>query len=133
VERRPRSLPLVDLAPVTELFGTNRSCKTSILKILPLLKQTSASTERLQALQLGDERTPVDLESISDVLFDHNESEALSCAIGWKDMSSAPQAEAGRSMRVVRRPLFPDREIVTWQSEVIDYESSLRCVKACLR
>ena len=49
------------LAPLTGLFGTNSSGKTSILQVLLMLKQTAESPDRKRVLHTGDERSLVDL------------------------------------------------------------------------
>ena len=74
----------IELAPVTGFFGTNSSGKSSILQMLLLLKQTTASADRRQVLNLGgDDRSPVSLGLIRDVLFDHDLNLELSLGFGW--------------------------------------------------
>ena len=51
------------LAPITGLFGTNSSGKTSILQLLLMIKQTVESTDRLQVLDFGNEKSPANLGS----------------------------------------------------------------------
>ncbi len=72
------------LAPLTALFGTNSSGKTALLQLLLMLKQTTESPDRAQALSLGDERTPVELGTFSDLLFAHNLNFALAWELTWK-------------------------------------------------
>src|SRR5437870_4956831 len=67
----------VRLAPITVLFGANSSGKTSLLQSLLLLKQTAESTDRARVLHPGDERTPVDLGTMSDVVFGHDLARTL--------------------------------------------------------
>src|SRR3954468_19307626 len=62
----------IRLAPLTALFGSNSSGKTSILQMLLLLKQTAESSDRTQVLNLGDDRSLVDLGTFQDVLFRHD-------------------------------------------------------------
>src|SRR6266478_4024863 len=65
------------LAPLTGLFGTNSSGKTSILQILLMLKQTVESSDPNRVLNLvGDEKSAVDLGTFVDVIFGH-QSDAL--------------------------------------------------------
>lgn len=59
------------LAPITGLFGTNSSGKTSILQLLLLLKQTVESTDRAQVLDMGDERSLVSLGTFRDIVHGH--------------------------------------------------------------
>jgi len=71
------------LAPITGLFGTNSSGKTSLLQLLLLLKQTSESADRRIALDFGDERTTVALGTLFDVLHRHDETQAVKWTVEW--------------------------------------------------
>ena len=82
-----QTLTPIRLSPVTGFFGTNSSGKTSLLQILLLLKQTAESTDRTQPLQLGDERTLVDLGSFSDLIFDHAVDASLNLGVRWNTPS----------------------------------------------
>ncbi len=59
------------LAPLTGLFGTNSSGKTSILQALLVLKQTAESPDRTRVLHTGDKKTSVDLGTYYDVVHKH--------------------------------------------------------------
>lgn len=59
------------LAPLTGLFGTNSSGKTSILQLLLLLKQTVESTDRAQVLDMGDDRSLVSLGTFREIVHGH--------------------------------------------------------------
>lgn len=72
------------LAPITALFGTNSSGKSSILQFLLMLKQTADSSDRGVVLNLGDEKTPVSLGTISDVVFRHSDQVELSIGVEWR-------------------------------------------------
>jgi predicted ATPase len=63
-------------APITGLFGTNSSGKSSILQLLLMIKQTVESTDRLQVLDFGNEKSPANLGNFRDVIFSHDTSEA---------------------------------------------------------
>ena len=65
----------IRMAPITAFFGTNSSGKTSLLQFLLMLKQTAASADRTQVLELGGERSLVELGTYFDIL--HRESAAL--------------------------------------------------------
>lgn len=78
------SRPGLPLAPVTGLFGTNSSGKTSLLQILLLLKQTVESADRTQPLDVGDDRSLVRLGTFADVLHGHDETERLSLGLSWR-------------------------------------------------
>jgi predicted ATPase len=73
----------IRLAPLTVFFGANSAGKSSITQLLLLLKQTAASPDRQQALQLGDGRTVVDLGTFDDVVHDHDLSHPLEFALEW--------------------------------------------------
>ena len=63
-----RSTGPLNLAPITVFFGPNSSGKTSLLQFLLMLKQTTDSPDRRLPLDLGDERSLVDLGSFSEIL-----------------------------------------------------------------
>lgn len=79
-----KELPSIQLAPITGFFGSNSSGKTSLIQLFLLLKQTSASTDRLQPLQFGESsRSFVDLGSFRDVVHGHDVGETLTIGLGW--------------------------------------------------
>ena len=59
------------LAPLTVVFGTNSSGKSSLGHLLLALKQTVLSTDRKRALHLGDKSTFVDLGTFDDCIYGH--------------------------------------------------------------
>jgi hypothetical protein len=71
------------LAPVTGLFGTNSSGKSSILQLLLLLKQTVESSDRKQVLNFGDEQDYVALGSFRDVVHKGASPRQLGWSIAW--------------------------------------------------
>jgi predicted ATPase len=72
------------LAPITALFGTNSSGKSSILQFLLMLKQTADSADRSVVLHLGDEKSLVSLGTMSDVAFNHADKPQISLAVEWE-------------------------------------------------
>jgi predicted ATPase len=74
----------VRLAPITVLFGSNSSGKTSLLQSVLLLKQTAESSDRSRVLHTGDEKTLIDLGTVPDVMFGHDLSQTLEITLGWK-------------------------------------------------
>ncbi len=74
----------VRLAPITVLFGTNSSGKTSIPQLLLLLKQTAESPDRQRALHFGDDRSLVDLGDLPGVLHGHDLRRSLEFELEWK-------------------------------------------------
>ncbi|HAX90153.1 MAG TPA: hypothetical protein DCY91_28895 [Cyanobacteria bacterium UBA11370] len=75
---------LMRIAPLTGLFGTNSSGKTSILQLLLMLKQTVESADRQQVLHTGDEQTYVDLGTPYDVIYHHKEQGEIQFLLNWK-------------------------------------------------
>jgi predicted ATPase len=70
-------------APITGLFGTNSSGKTSVLQLLLMIKQTVESTDRLQVLDFGNEKSAANLGGFRDVMFAH-EPGTLDWSIRWR-------------------------------------------------
>ncbi|HSW64501.1 MAG TPA: DUF3696 domain-containing protein [Dissulfurispiraceae bacterium] len=73
----------IRLAPITGLFGTNSSGKTSILQLLLMLKQTVESADRAQVLNLGDDRSLVELGTFKDVLYNHSRESSVKFNLQW--------------------------------------------------
>ncbi|HSS47352.1 MAG TPA: DUF3696 domain-containing protein [Thermoanaerobaculia bacterium] len=86
----------VRLAPLTALFGSNSSGKTSILQMLLLLKQTAESPDRTQVLNLGDDRSLVDLGTFQDVLFRHDLTKSMAVSLDWRLPRSLEIADPAR-------------------------------------
>ncbi|MHB1046356.1 MAG: AAA family ATPase [Thermoanaerobaculia bacterium] len=78
----------LELAPITVLFGSNSSGKTSLLQSLLLLKQTAASADRTRVLHTGDANSLVDLGTPSDIVFGHDTNRVVEIGLKWK--SPAP-------------------------------------------
>lgn len=72
------------LAPLTVIFGTNSSGKSSLGHLLLALKQTVLLTDRKRSLHLGDENSLIDLGTFEDCLYDHDLSRLMSFALSWK-------------------------------------------------
>src|SRR3990170_4567686 len=72
------------LSPITGLFGTNSSGKSSVLQFLLMLKQTAEADDRKLVLNFGDENSKANLGSFKDVIYDHDESNTLSFEFAWK-------------------------------------------------
>ncbi|MGA2657292.1 MAG: DUF3696 domain-containing protein [Verrucomicrobiota bacterium] len=75
---------LLRLAPITVFFGSNSSGKSSLGQFLMMLKQTANSPDRNRVLHPGDDKTPVDLGTLHDLLYQHNESQELVFALQWQ-------------------------------------------------
>jgi len=74
----------IDLAPLTLLFGTNSSGKSSVLQSLLLLKQTVNNFDRKQPINFGgSERDYVDFGSYRDLVFRHDETASVGVGLDW--------------------------------------------------
>ena len=91
-----RDTGTIRLAPITALFGSNSSGKTSVLQMLLLLKQTAESADRTQVLSLGDERSLVDLGTFQDVLFAHQLDAPIDLRLAWKLLDRLDIADPDR-------------------------------------
>lgn len=60
---------IIRMAPITGVFGTNSSGKTSILQVLLLLKQTVEPSDRQRVLHTSDEHAYVDLGTFSAIAY----------------------------------------------------------------
>ncbi|PWV73337.1 DUF3696 domain-containing protein [Halomonas sp. A11-A] len=72
------------LAPLTVIFGTNSSGKSSLGHLLMALKQTALLTDRKRSLHLGDDNSLIDLGTFEDCLHDHDLNQALGFSLSWK-------------------------------------------------
>jgi AAA15 family ATPase/GTPase len=73
----------LQLSPLTGLFGTNSSGKTSILQLLLMLKQTVESPDRKRVIHTGDNRSLVDLGTFFDLIHGHQTEASLDIALSW--------------------------------------------------
>lgn len=90
----------LDFAPITGLFGTNSSGKTSILQFLLLLKQTKDATDRGLSLELNG--PVVQLGTIRDAIHRHNEAVRLNLEISFRlDETLALQDPTGRKTQSI--------------------------------
>ena len=74
----------IRLAPLTVLFGSNSSGKSSLGHLLLALKQTVLSTDRKRALHLGDGNSLIDLGTFADCLHGHDMTLPLSFDLRWR-------------------------------------------------
>lgn len=95
------------LAPLTGLFGTNSSGKTSILQMLLMLKQTAESPDRKRVLHTGDERSLVDLGTFYDLIHAHNIDAPLDMRVRW----TLPNVLAISDPLGANDPLFKIRDL----------------------
>ena len=79
-----RQIDNMRFAPITGLFGTNSSGKTSVLQLLLMIKQTVESTDRLQVLDFGNEKSPANLGSFQETVFTHATPGSMEWSLRWK-------------------------------------------------
>ena len=89
----------VRLAPLTFLFGTNSSGKSSLHQFLLMLRQTVESPDRRRVLHTGDASTPVDLGSYVDLINGRDPTRALEFELSW----TLPEALDVRDAKTGRR------------------------------
>lgn len=73
----------VKLAPLTLLFGTNSSGKSSLHQMLLMLRQTAESSDRRRVLHTGSATTPVDLGSYTDLVNGRDPGRDLEVELEW--------------------------------------------------
>jgi len=110
------------LAPITGLFGTNSSGKSSILQFLLMLKQTAEADDRKLVLDFGDEDSKANLGSFKDVIYNHNESFSLTFGFKWKLLENLTLEDS-----LSGKKLGPAREMC-FKSEICFNDNRL-CVK----
>ncbi len=71
------------LAPFTGFFGANSSGKTTLLQMLLMLKQTVESTDRMQILHTGDQRSYVDMGTYYDIAYQHHLPTTICYKLCW--------------------------------------------------
>jgi predicted ATPase len=72
------------LAPITGLFGSNSSGKSSLIQFLLMLKQTKEATDRSLALDFGGPNSYAYLGSFRDAVFGHDEGRSIGWTIHWR-------------------------------------------------
>ncbi len=78
----------IDLAPLTVLFGSNSSGKSSINHLLMMLKQTMRSPDRNTVFEVGDNSAAVRLGSFREAIFGHDLDRELQFETEWQLASS---------------------------------------------
>ena len=109
------------LKPITGLFGTNSSGKTSLIQLFLMLKQTVESTDRNQVLNLGDDKSLVELGTFKDVIHEHSKESKLHLLLSWKPNKPLSVADSEHKGRV----LFSGQEI-TYEATVLQPEKRMR-------
>jgi hypothetical protein len=73
----------VRFAPLTVLFGSNSSGKSSVAQFLLMLKQTAESPDRKMVFNIGNAKTAVDLGSFQEMVFEHDEARKIAVDMQW--------------------------------------------------
>jgi predicted ATPase len=73
----------VRFAPLTVLFGSNSSGKSSMAQFLLMLKQTAESPDRKMVFNIGNAKTAVDLGSFQEMVFEHDETRKIGVDMQW--------------------------------------------------
>ncbi len=95
------------LGRLTGLFGTNSSGKTSILQILPLLKQTAEFPDPSRVLYTGKDDSPVYLGTFQEIIHGQRPDAALTLSFTWHQMEPLSLADIGRSSSATGA-IFPE-------------------------
>jgi hypothetical protein len=78
-----RDTGTLEFAPLTILFGSNSSGKSSINHLLMMLRQTVQSPDRNNVFDFGDENAAVRLGSFRDIVFGHDLAKQLEFEMVW--------------------------------------------------
>jgi len=70
-------------APLTVLFGSNSSGKSSVAQFQLMLKQTVESPDRKTVFNIGSAKTAVDLGSFHELVFEHDEARPIQVDLTW--------------------------------------------------
>jgi predicted ATPase len=73
----------VPFAPLTVLFGSNSSGKSSVAQVLLMLKQTVESQDKKMVFNIGSTKTAVDLGNFYELVFEHEESRKIGLTLTW--------------------------------------------------
>lgn len=119
-----RNTDFLRFAPLTGLFGSNSSGKSSILQLLLMLKQTVESPDRKQVLNLGDDRSLVSLGTFRDVIHGHGSATKLYWHLEWQLDQDLQIADPERQGSI----LFSGREMSFAGAVVEQGEESLLAV-----
>lgn len=79
-----RDTGAIELAPLTVIFGSNSSGKSSINHFLMMLRQTTLSPDRNSVFEFGDTSAAVQLGSFRDVIFEHDLERRLRFRLDWQ-------------------------------------------------
>lgn len=98
--------------PITGLFGTNSSGKTSLLQFLLLMKQTKDATDRKIALELNGDL--VQLGTIKDAIHQHDEARSITWSLSFRLAKELSLSDPSRE----KASLVAKGDRLTLQSEI---------------
>ena len=93
---------VIEMAPITLLFGPNSSGKSSIGQFLMLLKQTAQSADQKAVFNFGEKNTAVHLGSYQDMVYRHDLKNKIEFHYEW---SLSKKLE-------IKDPSSPSEEII---------------------
>jgi predicted ATPase len=109
------------LGRLTGLFGTNSSGKTSILQILPLLKQTAEFQDRNRVLYTGKDDSPVYLGTFQEIIHGHQPDAALTLSFTWRQTEPLSLLYLGTPsdeiLQILHEPEFSFRTSIARRGE----------------
>lgn len=131
-----RDTGTIRLAPLTVIFGTNSSGKSSLGHLLLGLKQTVQLSDRKRALHMGDENSNIDLGTFSDCLFGHDLKLPLEFSLRWRlpnpltvrNALKAKQIYRGNELRlssVLKADKAEQPQTESFQYELIEDENTI--------
>ncbi|MGC1376615.1 MAG: DUF3696 domain-containing protein [Anaerolineales bacterium] len=120
----------IKLAPLTGLFGTNSSGKTSLLQLILMLKQTVESSDRSRVLHTGDRNTYVDLGTFYDLIYRHQLPGHINFGLEWedKDLSDFLPKDMAKTFRKEK-----GGDLISFESEVTGDTNSVEVEKFIYR
>jgi len=117
------------LAPLTVIFGTNSSGKSSLGHLLMALKQTAMLADHKRSLHLGDGNSLIDLGTYEDCVYGRDVTLPIKFELRWKldrsltvkNILNASQAYQGREL-ALHAEIEPNK---TLQPETRRFDYSL--------
>ena len=101
----------IKLAPLTVLFGTNSSGKSSVSQLLLLLKQTAESPDRRRILHFGDRGSLLDVGTFADLIHNHETDRSLEFRFGWDTVDPLSIVDSRRGISISGTGLSFESEI----------------------
>lgn len=124
-----KSWAKADLAcgPITGLFGTNSSGKTSLLQFLLLMKQTKDATDRGISLELNGDL--VQLGTMKDTIHEHDETRSITWSLSFRldsELALSDPSQKKTSLVAKGRELTLESEIAIQKTAAVARRISYR-------